>query len=218
MGKEAAALQLIKEQKFEEAAKILIELMETYPKEPKHYMQFGQLLFQMKQYEEAERFLLKAIELDESIAASFYSLGNLYYETALYDDAEKIFHHALKLGLRDSDAHFMLGMTYVQKDKITLSLPYLQRSAELSDEVDKHFQYGLSLAKLNYIEEAKRVFEKVIALDEHHADGLYNLGIIAMHEQDFAKATDYIEKTLQLQENHTLALQAKETMEKLSEK
>lgn len=214
MDKEARVLQLMKEQKFEEAAKMLIELMETYPKEPKYYLQFGQLLFQMKQYEEAERFLLKAIELDESIAASFYSLGNLYYETGLYDDAAKVFHHTLKLGLSDSDANFMLGMTYVQKDNITLSLPYLQRSAELSDEADKHFQYGLSLAKLNYIEEAKTVFEKVISLEPNHADGLYNLAIIAMHEEDLALASDYIEKTLKVQADHTLALQAKENIEK----
>src|SRR5699024_6469459 len=124
-------------------------------------------------------------------------LGNLYYETGLYDDAEKVFHHTLKLGLNDSDAHFMLGMTYVQKDKITLSLPYLQRSAELSEEADKHFQYGLSLAKLNYIEEAKKVFEKVISLDDKHEDGLYNLDIITMNEQDLHTETKYIDKTIQ---------------------
>src|SRR5699024_6494948 len=110
------------------------------------------------------------------------------------------------------------GMTYVQKDKITLSLPYLQRSAELSNQADKQFQYGLSLAKLNYIEEAKEVFERVIALDDKHADGLYNLAIIAMHEQDLAVAADYIAQTLQLQENHALALQAKETIENHLEK
>lgn len=215
MGTEEEALQLMKENKYEEASKLLIHLMETYPKEARYFLRFGQLLFQMKQYDEAERFFLKAIELDEAIAESFYGLGNLYYETALFDDAEKMFHHCLRLGLDDSDTHFMLGMTYVQKANLTLSLPYLQRSAELSNEPTQYFQYGLSLAKLNYIEEAKVIFEKVIEMNEEHADAFYNLAIIAIYEQAHNEALSYIEKALTLKPEHALAKQAKENIVKL---
>jgi len=210
MGNESKALQLLKNKEYDEAAKLLIELMETEKEEPRHFTNFGKLLFQMKQYEEAERFFLKSIELDETFAEAFNGLGNLDYETSLYDDAVKVLHHAIKLGLNDSDVFFMLGMSYVQKDNITLSLPYLQRSAELSNEVEKIFQYGLSLAKLGYMDEAKVQLEHALKMDPQHSDVLYNLGVIAVHHQNVQEAIHYFNETIAIQPSHTLAVQAKE--------
>src|SRR5699024_7067630 len=169
------------------------------------------------QYEEAERFFLKAISLDESQPEFFNSLGNLYYETKLYDDAIKMFQHTIKLGLDESDVHFMLGMSYVQKDNITLSLPYLQRSAELSNEVEKIFQYGLSLAKLGYMDEAKIQFEHALKMEPQHSDVLYNLGVIAVHHQNLQEAIRYFNETIAIQPSHTLAVQAKEAAQQSME-
>lgn len=216
MSKEQRALQFMLDGNYEAAAKLFIELMEIEKEEPRHFMHFGKLLFQMKQYEEAERFFLKAISLDESQPEFFNSLGNLYYETKLYDDAIKMFQHTLKLGLDESDVHFMLGMSYVQNNNITLSLPYLQRSAELANEAEKLFQYGLSLAKLKYYEEATQQFINAIKLDDTHTDAIYNLAIIYVHKNELVLALQQLEKVLEQVPEHSLALQAKKEIEKLS--
>lgn len=215
MNKQERAIQLLKETKYEEAAKLFIELIEENPKQPVYYINFGNLLFQMRQFEEAERFFLKAIHLDERAATAYYGLGNVYYETELYEEAEKMFQQSIRLGLQDSDVYYMLGMTYVKRNNLTLSLPFLQRGAELSDDIEKLFQYGFILAQLNYLQEAEKILLQVIQKQKDHADALYNLAIIEVHHQSYDTALQYIDKALRSQPNHQLALKAKDNIKKL---
>lgn len=203
--KEQLAIQYMKDNDFENAAKTFIEIIEEDPDNPVGYVNFANLLIQMKQFEEAERFLLKAIEIDENTATAYYSLGNLYYDSHLYQEAEKMYQKSIQLGLEDSDVYFMLGMTYVKREYYQLAIPFLQRAVELKEDVDKLFQYGLALAQADYLKEAETIFLQVIEKDENHADSFYNLGIIEVHRNEEEKAITFFEKALKAQPDHKLA-------------
>lgn len=212
--KRKEAIRLMEEQKYEEAAKVFIQMIDEEPNDPIGYINFANLLSQMRQYGEAERFYLKAIQLDEKTATAFYGLGNLYYEKSLFPEAEKSFKQAIHLGLLDSDVYFMLGMTYVKNEKLTLALPFLQRATELDEDVQKLFQYGLVLAQLHYLKEAEKVLLRVIDIQQHHPDALYNLGIIAVHHKQYREAIDYFDHALSSKPDHLLAKKAKASVEK----
>ena len=210
--KQEKAIQYIEENKLEEAAKLFVEIIDDNPDDPVGYVNFGNLLLQMKQFEEAERFFLKAIEIDDETATAFFSLGNLYYDRSLFQEAEKMFQQTIRLGLEDSDVYFMLGMTYVKREYHQLAVPFLQRATELKADIEKMFQYGLALAQTNYINEAETVFLQVLEKDHLHADSLYNLGIIEVNRKNNEKALEYFDKALFAQPNHALAKNAKENL------
>lgn len=202
-------MEYVAEKDYEAAAKLMIEYIDEAPTDPIGYINLGNLMATTNQSEEAERFFLKAIELDEKVATAFFGLGNLYYNNELYDEAEKMYQHCMKLGLEDPDVFYMLGQTYMKRQDFMLALPFLQRASELDRSSATIFPYGLALAQMNYVREAKEVFESVIELEQHHADALYNLGIIAVHDEDMDRALDYFEQVLAVQPTHTLAQEAK---------
>lgn len=218
MTKEKKAIKYIEENNYEEAAKTLIELIEESPENPIGYVNFGNLLMQMQQFEEAERFFLKAIEIDDKTATAYYSLGNLYYDRALYKEAEKMYQKTLHLGLKDSDVFFMLGMTYVKRKYYQLALPFLQRAKELKEDVEKLFQYGLTLAQADYLNEAETILLQVIEKDENHADALYNLGVIEIHRDEDQKAIHFFERALTVQPDHQLAKNALQSLDSQNER
>jgi len=208
------AIKLVSERNYEEAAKFFIEYIEEQPTDPVGFVNFANLLTIMNQSEEAERCFLKAIELDDKTATAYYGLGNLYVEKELYPEAEKMFQHCIKLGLVDADVYYLLGMTYVHRKDMMLALPFLQRATELDKQADTLFQYGLALAQTNYMSEAETVFNEVLQIDRNHADALYNLGVIAVYQDDTKLALAYFDEALQSQSDHALAKQAKENLVK----
>lgn len=213
MTKLQEAIKRVSEKDYEGAAQLFIEYIDEEPKDPVGYVNFANLLSITNQVQEAERCFLKAIELDQNTATAYYGLGNLYVEQSLYAEAEKMFQHCIKLGLVEADVYFLLGMTHVKRKDIILALPFLQRAAELDKQADMLFQYGLALAQTNFMSEAEEVLKEVLEIESEHADALYNLGVIAVHQDDTKIALSYFEQALNVQANHALAKQAKENLE-----
>lgn len=212
MTKLERAIKCVSERDYEAAAQLFVEYIDEEPTDPVGYINFANLLAVTNQLEEAERVFLKAIELDGQSATAYYGLGNLYYDQALYAEAETMYKQGLSLGLADADIYFMLGMTYVMREDTMLSLPFLQTATELEKQPESLFQYGLALAKADFINEAEVIWQEVLQFDAAHADTLYNLGIIAVQNEDTQLAIDYFDQTLQAQPNHELAKQAKQSL------
>ena len=212
LNKQKQAIELMREKKYEEAAKLFIEIIDENPEDPIGYINFGNVLELMHQHDKAERFYLKAIELDEKSATAFVGLGKLYYGQNMLTESEKMFQHSLRLGIEDGEVFYLLGMIHVKRKDLMLAIPFLQRADELSEDAEIKFQYGLVLAQTNYLKEAKIVLEEVIKLKNTHADALYNLGIIAVQENDNEVALSYINRALDSEPNHLLAIKAKRNL------
>lgn len=202
--------QLVREQKIEEAVQLLLQAVENEPEDPLHYVNLGTLLFQHNQYEEAESFFLQALQLDEEMATAHFGLASIHYEEGQYKAAATALRTCIALGMEDADVYYLLGMSYIHLHNPLLALPFLQRATELKEEVSYLFQYGLTLAKQTHREEAKEVFEKILTLDNHHADTLYNLGILYIHDNEIEKGFHFLKRTIDINPNHQLAKQALE--------
>lgn len=46
-------------------------------------------------------------------------------------------------------------------------------------------------------------------MNDKHSDAYYNLGVIALYEEDLSGALDHFEKALEIQPEHVLAANAK---------
>jgi len=203
----------LQEGKYDEAARAFFQLIENNPDEPLHYINFANLLLELNQLEQAKHFYEAALEKDSKVATATYGIGQYYYKKSHFDKAANYFQKAISQGLEDSDVFYMLGLCFVQQNQQKLAIPYLQRAVELNESIDYLFQYGLALAQSQYLSEAKRVLEKVINKDKEHADALYNLGIIAIHENNEKVAIKFLNRTISLQEDHLLAKKAIKLLE-----
>ncbi len=207
----------MRQRKFEEAAEIFNASIEENPKEPVGYVNFGNLLMHMKDYERAVRFYEKAIELDETAATAHYGIGNVFFEQEKYAEAPVHYQNALKHKLDLSDVHFMLGLSLQYQELHTLALPYLLRAVELEPDEEKEFQYGLALANEQLLDEAKEMFDKVLKRNKRHSDAHYNLGVIALYNQDVEKSMYHFDEALAYQPDHLLAANGKKQLQSFVE-
>jgi len=208
--------ELIKQNKYDEAVAIFMKLIENHPSNPLHYINFANLLVELKQFEHAFEFYKKAIQEDNQVGTAYYGIGNIHYKQGNYDSALKMYQKAVDLGVDDSDVYYMIGLTFVQQNQVRLAIPYLQRAAELDRSVAKLFQYGLVMAQTNYIQEAEHILKQVIDKDPKHPDALYNLGMIELHNNERENAKKLFEKTLSIQADHLLAIKALRTLENVN--
>ncbi|MCF3941851.1 tetratricopeptide repeat protein [Oceanobacillus alkalisoli] len=218
MDKNREAIQMMQEGKYEEAAKLFNELIEENPSDPLGYINFGNLLVELQEAERAERFFLKAINLDDTAATAYYGLGNLYFEQEQFKKANGYFEQALDKGLEDAHLYYLLGLSLQYQEQFKLALPYLLRATELAGgEINYRFQYGLSLAQAELVDEAKTVFQEVIEMDETHSDAHYNLGVIAVFNEDAEQALKHFSQALKEQPDHYLAANGKKQVEQFLE-
>lgn len=203
----------MRQRKFDEAADIFNQSIEENPKEPVGYVNFGNLLMHMQEYERAVRFYERAIELDETTATAHYGIGNVFFEQEKYQEAQVYYQHALKHNLDLSDVHFMLGLSLQYQELHTLALPYLLRAVELQPDEEKEFQYGLALANEQLLDEAKEMFDKVLQRNKRHSDAHYNLGVIALYNEDIEKSMYHFDEALAYQPDHALAANGKKQLQ-----
>lgn len=197
--------QLVKENEIEAAVELLLEAVEAEPDNPLHLVNLGTLLFQHGQYEEAEAFFLQALQLDEQMATAHFGLASVYYERSQFKDAARALRTCIALHMEDADVYYLLGMSYINLHNPLLALPFLQRATELQPNTVHLFQYGLTLAKQEHYRAAKEIFERILTIDEHHADTLYNLAIVNIHEDRPEEGFNLLKKTLEVEPNHHLA-------------
>lgn len=217
MDEQKRAIELMKERKFDEAANIFNAYIEENPEEPIGYVNFGNLLMHMREFDRALKFYEKSIELDPSTATAHYGIGNVYFEQENYKEAQLRYHDALTHELDVSDVHFMLGLSLQYQELHTLALPYLLRAVELEPDEEKEFQYGLALAHEELLDEAKKMFDNVLKRNDQHSDAHYNLGVIALYDQDIETGLYHFEEALTYQPDHLLAANGKKQLQSFME-
>lgn len=104
----------------------------------------------------------------------------------------------------------MLGTVLVKLEQPKLALPYLQRAVELNEnDTEARFQFGMCLANEGMLDEALSQFAAVTEQDAGHADAFYNAGVAYAYKENREKALEMLDKAIDIQPDHMLALHAK---------
>ena len=145
--------------------------------------------------------LKKAQELKDSGCARYYNMPESAGKTVrplgirlfLYSMSAALLILFAVLGYRWLDAsHKNEGARAANADKGPL-----QKKDAASDRKEL-YDKAVGLYEAGRIEDAKKVYEAVIALDPGHIEALNNLGIIYIHDGDFDAARETLEKTVRL--------------------
>ena len=141
-------------------------------------------------------------------------MANIYYNEERYNEAIKLYQTALQYEVAKKDCNYMIGMSFNQLGAFKEALPFLMTAAEMDDDRDLEvqFQYGLVLCQLEMFDVAIRQLNKLLSIDEHHIDAIYNLGLATyMKYEDIDEAIAYFEQAVSIDQAHLLSQHALKT-------
>ncbi len=102
--------------KPEEAAAGFRRLIEMDPKDPKPYMNLGELAIEARDFDAAIALLEKALAADPVHGAVAHNLlGSAYLEKKMLEPAEREIRKSLEMRPQMPDAHYNLGLLYEEK-------------------------------------------------------------------------------------------------------
>jgi outer membrane protein OmpA-like peptidoglycan-associated protein/tetratricopeptide (TPR) repeat protein len=104
-----------------------------------------------------------------------------------YSEAAKLYDEVVRLNSEDAAANFKLGVTYLNLNQKTRSLPYLEKAFQINPEVDLDIDYHLGLAY-----EASHEFAKAIRHFEEFGRKNRKLSNIAQNKIYTCKIADSV--------------------------
>jgi tetratricopeptide (TPR) repeat protein len=173
----------------------------------------GQAAWEKKDYDTAIPSFEKALAANPTLFASNYYLGWAYRAKQKWDKCGANFDTFLKKVGTDPKAADMVnyanregGLCLARAEATSKSIPLLQKAAS-SKPNDKEVQFflGVALMRENREDQAEQTFSKVIQLDPSISKALYYAGRINFNRQDWAKATERLEKYLAAAPDDTFA-------------
>lgn len=173
----------------------------------------GQAAWEKKDYDTAIPAFEKALAANPSLFASNYYLGWAYRVKQKWDKCGANFNTFLSKVGTDPKAAEMInnanregGLCLAKAEAMSRSIPLLQKAASAKPN-DKEVQYflGVALMRENREDQAEQAFSKVIQLDPSISKALYFAGRINFNRQEWAKASERLEKFLAAAPDDTFA-------------
>ena len=133
-----------KNKKYDEAATLLRQIVETDPADFPAWLELGTVYFIEKNYDEAEKAYTQAIAKHPDYGVALLSLGRLRIVQKNYDGAIEALTQAVKALPTSAQANFFLGEAYLQKKKGSLAVGYLNEALKLDPVgmADAHLRLG----------------------------------------------------------------------------
>jgi superkiller protein 3 len=122
------------------------------------FLAFGRLAFAVKEYEISERAYRWSAALAPETWQPHLGLAELYDSINTPDKAEEEYKLALKLNRTAYEPHNSLAMFHVKHDRFDAAVKHLEYACKLAPyEPIPLFNYGLVLAKVGQLPEARQV-------------------------------------------------------------
>ena len=141
---------------------------------------------------------------DERLSQSYGEMGMLYHAYNLYAAAEACYRNAQALAPRTFRWPYYLGRLYARQGDSDSAIASFKQALSLkADNVEALVHLAYSHLAANRPDEAKPLFERVLAKDDTCAYACFGLGKTAMLRHEYEAATRHFSKALLLQPHAT---------------
>ncbi|MCP4474132.1 MAG: tetratricopeptide repeat protein [Gammaproteobacteria bacterium] len=197
------AAELYQQQRFAEAKKLLLQLIEQGLSSAACYNQLGNICNRLTQFVEAEQHYRQALALQPDHLDAMYNLALSLRGQDRIEDAIAALLAIIEVAPNYVRAHFLLGQILLDE--------------QLPDEADQHFQHIMKLDNSNEeivksivaallekeaYQQARDYCERLIELNPQLSEIHYNLGVIAEREQHSDQAMAYYHQVLTIDNDH----------------
>lgn len=199
------AIRLLNGGDPEGAVAICREALAEDPDDVNFTALLGAMLLKTRRLEEAERELRRAIALAPNFAKPHEDLGLLLLQQRRGEEAEAVLREAVRLDPELEQAHFSLGRALLMNGK----------SAEADDAFDRCFALNPEKGRLaeaarlhrsGRVEEAERLYRRVLRDNPENVTALRLLGVIAMQSGHPDNALELLSRAVRLAPDFTGAV------------
>lgn len=181
------SVQLYNAEKYEEAVKILKELIKQEPDNARYHDNLSNSLHMMKDYEAALEEAQIAVRMEPENARYLNGLGVTLHELERYEDAVEFFKKAIEFDPENAGYHDGLSTALHAMKQYEEALSEVEIAVGLEpDEESFHYSLALTLKAMKRYEEAAAAVNEALKLDPDNAEYKETLEKInsAMKESD----------------------------------
>ena len=173
------------------------------PQDAEAHSNLGNTFKALGRLDEAEVSYMKAIALNPNHVQSHNNLGFILQNLGRLDEAEVSYRKAIALSPNYIIAHNNLGNTLQELDRLEEAEACLRQALVLEPNFAEALNnLGITLNKMGRLEDAETIYKQAIALKPDFADAFWNLSGC---EKTIKDAEHWIDKCLEVNENHQLA-------------
>src|SRR3984957_4724958 len=202
----AAAVALWREQRRDEAIKLMDQALRLEPDFAEALCMGGYMLSECGKPQSAMRFYRRALELDASLVVGHVNLGKLLFGTGRFTEALACFEAATILAPRDPDAWCSRSGTLRELGRLEESVEAAERALELRhDFPEAAINLGNALLKLDRSEDALGAYLRTSAPGPCLAKALLGQGLALRSLGRFSEAMTAFETAAALGSREAIA-------------
>ena len=142
----------------------------------------------------------KVLEIDPDRPEAFYNLGVAHENLGQIDQAVTFYKKASELQASSVEPYLALAAIYTANQQWPEAMAMLQGAEKLQpDDVSIVFDIGAVAMNAVDVPAAERAFQRVVELDDAHALGHYQLGMVYVNQGKSEEAIAQLEKYLELE-------------------
>lgn len=143
----------------------------------------------MKRVNEQLAYYKEEVRKDPSNLQNRIVLGYTYYLKGDHDEAIKQFDYVLEQDKNYYDAHYNLGLVFIDEERYNEALIELEKAVKIAPRDFKgHIQMGIAYRGLKEYDKAMKSLEQANKLAPTNSDIIYQIGMVAEAQGDFKNA------------------------------
>jgi protein O-GlcNAc transferase len=170
-----------------------------------HYL-LGLLYHQQSKLDKALKFLKRSLAINPAEPSYTNSIAKVYVEKNDIVSLRKIIEHCTKYKIDSTSIQVMLAKWLTRNGQANSAITTYERLLEnQNSNWNLWLEFGNCLFYASELEQASRVYRKVLQLIPEQVDALNNLAAIALEEKDLEKADGLLLRVLKQKPKHLIA-------------
>ncbi len=210
-GQDQMAEALYRAGRYLEAIKYLEKVIEFKPQDYETRGNLGYALNKVKRYDEAVAQFQSVLQHDPKDIQAHTQLALAMLHQKKYDEAITYFQQTLELDPDNWQVYADLGLAQAKLGRFNEALACWQDGLRISRsnstaQVKIFTLMALQVTQRGKIDPAKDYWQKVSQLEPDNITALYNLGLVASHQDELTVALSMYKRVLELNPEHLGAL------------
>lgn len=164
----------------------------------------------MTRLEEADMLYRQAISMRADYTQAYINRGDILIKLNRTKEAQEVYERALLYDSNNPDIYYNLGVVFLEQGKSSQALAYLDKALEFDPEHEQALlNSAILLQELGRAELRKVARERLLKLltkDTNNERVYFNLGMLAMDDQDIASAEHWFRRAVHLKSDFRSAL------------
>ncbi len=195
MQKKQKAIEFLKKAKFLNPANLHV------------YYILGVMLFETEKITEAFSEFKQLKELNPDYKNLDYYLALCYKKEKNHMAVLEYAHRALSKDALNPSLYILIAQTYINLNQKDKALSFFEKGQEKGIvDFEFYLAWGISLLRMNNIEEAKEKLYKALNLKENNSITLYRLGCCFYKEKNLEKAEEFFQQAISSDFSNSYAL------------